>query len=296
VVLRRFEAHLLAAGRSAHTRAAYIGDLRRFLHWAGLPQEPAAEQVAAVDRSLVRAYLRHLADSGYARRSVSRQLAAIKAFLRFLRGQGVAAPHLDSVRGPRPERTLPRALRRGQVRVLLAARRGADPRALRDRAMLELLYGSGLRVAELCALDVGDLAAGDRLVRVRGKGDRPRVVPVGDPCLRAVVAYLRRGRPQLLARGRSEERALFLNRFGGRLSARAVRSVVGRAAAAAGLGVRLSPHGLRHSFATHLLDGGADLRAVQEMLGHRRLATTQLYTHLTMGRIRQAYDRAHPRA
>ncbi len=297
--LTRFDDYLLAAGRSPHTRAAYRSDLRRFLQWAGLPGEPQAADLAVIDRPLVRAYLCHLAESRVARRSTARGLAALRSFLRFARAQGATLARLDGVRGPRPERVLPRALRRAEARAVVTVLRGKDPRALRDRAILEMLYGSGLRVGELAALDVDDLMPDARIVRVRGKGGRPRVVPVGDHCLAALRVYLQRGRPRLLRVGTAcadGPQPLFLNRWGGRLSARAVRTMVGRAARIAGLPAHLSPHGLRHSFATHLLDSGADLRSVQEMLGHRRLSTTQLYTHLTLGHVRQAYARAHPRA
>lgn len=300
---RRFEEHLRVAGRSPATCAAYAADVRRFLCWAGLPPEPAARDLARVDRARLRAFLRHLQDRGLQARSVARTLSSVRAFLRFCQAHGVAlGPGWQAVRGPRPRRPLPRALRADQVNAAMVAAAGGQPRALRDRALLELLYGSGLRVGELCALDCGDLQLGARSVRVHGKGGRERVVPLGDYCLRALATYLRRGRPALAAAARGRraqpggDRALFLNRWGGRLSQRAARTIVLQAGRRAGLEQRLRPHALRHTFATHLLDGGADLRAVQELLGHARLSTTQVYTHLTQASLRRAYERAHPRA
>jgi integrase/recombinase XerD len=199
-----------------------------------------------------------------------------------------------SLTAPRRGRKLPQVLTRGEVDRLLAQPKGTDPAALRDRALLELMYAAGLRASEAIGLEVGDLDLEDQVVRARGKGSKERIVPVGQSAVQAVGAYLERGRPGLV-KARIEPH-LFVNFRGGPLTRQGLYKIVRRHAAGTGLADRMSPHTLRHTFATHLLAGGCDLRAVQEMLGHADVATTQLYTHLSSERLKDVYFRAHPRA
>jgi len=213
--------------------------------------------------------------------------AVIQGLLEMNPADGVAAPKLD--------RPLPKVLKVSEAVRLCELPPGDDPVGLRDRAIIELLYGSGLRVAELCALDVGDLEPGKARVRVLGKGRKERQLPVSAPCAAAVSAYLHDGRPWFAQRGGRSAGALFLNHRGARISARSVRALLDRYLRAEGA-ARVGPHALRHSFATHLLDGGADLRSVQELLGHESLATTQIYTHVSMERLKTVYEQSHPRA
>ncbi len=268
---------------SPHTMRAYRSELlslARFL---------AGEELTP---GLLRAYLASLQRSGKARRSIARALSAVKALARLHQRRGEAAPEwLFSVRGPKLERRLPRFFSVEETLRLLAAPKDATPLGRRDRAIFELIYASGLRVSEAVSLDLRDVSLDGREVRVRGKGGRERVVPFGRPAETALRIYLGEARG-LLARGGE---ALFLNRRGGRITARSVRRILEAYEQAVGL-PRRGPHSLRHSFATHLLEGGADLRAVQELLGHQSLSSTQIYTHVQAGRMRSVYRRAHPRA
>ncbi len=227
--------------------------------------------------------------------TVARKTSVLRNFYRFLCREGLAANDpVSAVEPPRRGKRLPTVLNLGETRMLLAQPAGASPAALRDRAMLELLYGSGLRVSELISLQTGDVDLEGGLVRCMGKGSKERVVPVGEPALLAVSGYLRRGRPFLGKAVKSGH--LFLNRFGRGLTRQSVHRLLVRYARAAGLNKPVTPHTLRHSFATHLLAGGADLRSVQEMLGHADVSTTEIYTHLSHGRLREIYFHAHPRA
>lgn len=294
----QWEGSLRAAGAAAATRAAYLADVRRFLRWCALPPDIPGDRLAGLGREQVRRYAADL-QGRQAPASVARRLAALRTFFRFAVRQGwLAASPAAGVRGPRRRRRLPHVLRASQAAAVMEAedpRSGARAAALRlrDRVLLELLYGSGLRVGEACALDLDSPEPGCALLRVRGKGGRERLTPVSAPAAEALAVYLREGRPALA--GPEAGSALLLGARGRRLDPRSAYEAVRRAGQAA-LGVPLHPHVLRHAFATHLLDGGADLRAVQEMLGHARLQTTQVYTHLTRRRLRQSYDAAHPRA
>ena len=293
-----FDEELRLRGHPASTRRAYLGDLAAFLRWSGLPADPEPGALGAVDRARLRGYLLHLQERRLAPASIGRSLAALRVFLAFAVGRGFL-PRSPArwISGPKRARRLPTVLGAVEAAALMRAP-AAGPRRLamrlRDTALLEVLYGSGVRVGELCGLDLGSLEPGGALARVRGKGARERLVPVGALACRALQAYLREARPALA--GPESGAALFLNARGGRLSQRAVRGLVARHGLAAGLPAHVHTHLLRHCFATHLLDGGADLRSVQEMLGHARLSTTQVYTHLTLERLRRAYDGAHPRA
>ena len=289
---------------SAHTVRNYRVDLVQFQTFLceRAPRD-AAPDPGAIDQLTVRGYLAHLMASGLSRASVARKLATLRSFFRFLSRQGRAASNPAAlVRAPRlPVRTA-RHLSVDETFQLLAATPatggGAGKGAvatLRDRAMLEFIYAAGLRVAELTGLNRGDVDLAEGLIRVRGKGRKERIVPVGREAQRALEAYLAaRGDPA--ASGSGAPAPLFLNPRGGRLSTRSVGRILLRALLASGLGNKITPHGLRHSFATHLLRAGADLRAIQELLGHAHLRTTQRYTHVGLDQVLEAYDRAHPRA
>jgi len=299
-------------GQSPATRRAYAGDLRDFAAWA---QRASVEGPGAVDRMLLRRYLGFLTTRRYARSTVARKAAALRCYFAWQRRRGVIdvdpARRLASPGGPS---RLPRVLDHADLEVLLEgsgppggepgspARPGAVPAgapeplevhdavAARDDAVLELLYGCGLRVAELCGLDIGDVDMRARMVTVMGKGRRQRRVPMHGRCAEAIELWLARGR-QMLVTEVSPPHATFLNRRGARLGTRDVRRVIDRRSP-----VPTHPHALRHSFATHLLDGGADLRVVQELLGHASLQTTQVYTHVSKDRLLSVYGATHPRA
>ena len=289
-------------GLAANTLSSYRRDLRRYLaHLAGRDVD-APEAVGEADVSAFLVALRE-GDEEHpplAANSAARAVVAVRGFHRFLLREGLVT--VDAARGvrpPSPPKRLPKAISVQEVEALLAAA-GADetPRALRDRALLELLYGCGARISEAVGLDVDDLdvdPAGSGTVRLLGKGSKERVVPVGSYAREAAAAYLVRGRPALVAAG-SGSPALFLNARGGRLSRQSAWTVLRAAAERAGLQRQISPHTLRHSFATHLLDGGADVRVVQELLGHASVTTTQVYTLVTVDRLREVYATSHPRA
>lgn len=229
----------------------------------------------------------------YAASSISRIVVAVRGLHRFLATEGATEENVAAdVGAPTAQRPLPKALAEREVEKLLAAPTGDAPAALRDRAILELLYGSGLRISELTGLDVDDVDQSDRLVRVLGKGSKERLVPFGAMAGKAVEAWLVRGRPACTPDGP----ALFVNQRGGRLTRQGAWKIVKQHAERVGLASTVTPHTLRHSFATHLLDGGADVRAVQELLGHASVTTTQIYTLVSRRQLRDVYDRAHPRA
>ena len=297
--VRRFLDYLaVERGLAANTLSAYRRDLQRYAGWlaaAGIDDPGKAGEADLV--AFLGALRRSTTPLGtrYRASSVARSLAAVRGFHRFLLQERLAgADPARDLGTPKVPATLPKALSVEQVEALLGAVAGDDPLALRDRALLETLYAAGLRVSEATALDVDDLDLDDGSVRAFGKGAKERLVPVGRSARRAVAAYLARGRP-LLARPRSGP-ALFLNAQGSRLTRQGCWKILRRHARHAGLEAAVSPHVLRHSFATHLLAGGADVRSVQELLGHASLATTQVYTRVTTDRLREVYLRAHPRA
>ncbi|MBX6377053.1 MAG: tyrosine recombinase XerC [Clostridia bacterium] len=295
----------LERGASPRTVDAYGADLQQFVAFCAergfLPRDP---DVAAlrdrVDHRTIRSWLADLTRRGYSRASIARKLASVRSFFRFLHREGhLSTNPARAALAPRLRRRLPSVLDVEETERLVTAP-DASPSGCRDRAILETLYASGLRVSECVALDLDDLHWEERVFYVRGKGGRERMVPFGTAAAEALSVYTSRARPLLLARRpageREEERALFLNRFGRRLSARSVGDLLRKYRFRAGLTTPATPHTLRHSFATHLLEGGADLRAVQELLGHARLATTQIYTHVTRERLQVVYRQAHPRA
>ncbi len=287
-------------GLAPATIRAYRADLADFAASRDVSRDWATSAEAAVGYLAARSRRGRRADPGLAPSSLRRRAAALKGFYRFAYGEGLilfdVAAHLDL---PRPSRLLPETLTQEEVRRLLEAAGGDDPGTERDRALLELLYAAGLRISEAVGLDREDLSVDGAFVRVIGKGDKERLVPVGDVALDELARWMTGPRERLLALGRvSPLRGgpIFIGDRGRRLARQQAWAAVKRAAAGAGLADRVSPHTLRHSFATHLLEGGADLRIVQELLGHASISTTQLYTHLTGERIRDVYSRAHPRA
>ncbi|MGW5052197.1 tyrosine recombinase XerC [Actinokineospora sp. NPDC004072] len=295
-VVDEFERHLgLERGLSEHTVRAYVGDVVSML---GFAQESGVG-VAGVDLGILRGWLAQLRADGAQRATLGRRAAAVRTFTAWAhRREHLAVdPGLRLV-APKRERRLPVVLREDQAReVMAASAAGAeqlDPVALRDHAIVEMLYATGVRVAELCGLDIDDVDRAKRLVRVVGKGDKERVVPFGAPAAAAVGLWLDKGR-QTLARDYSPP-AVWLGARGGRLQPASVRRIVRDAVEAVSGVPGVGPHGMRHSAATHLLERGADLRSVQELLGHATLSTTQLYTHVTVDRLKAIHDRTHPRS
>ena len=296
-VLEEFDEYLaLQRGRSDHTRRAYLGDLRSLFAFVA---ERTDASPAALTVPLLRSWLASQASAGVARTTLARRTSAVKTFTAWASRAGLMdTDPATRLQVPKASRTLPAVLRSDQaLDAMAAAASGAqqgDPLALRDQLIVELLYATGIRVSELCGLDIDDVDSSRRLLRVLGKGDKQRTVPYGEPAQRALRAWLDDGRPHLVAE--SSGAALLLGVRGRRLDPRQARSVVHQTMAAVDGAPDIGPHGLRHSAATHLLEGGADLRVVQELLGHSTLATTQLYTHVTVARLRAVHDQAHPRA
>jgi integrase/recombinase XerC len=297
-VLDEFDQYLaLEKGRSDHTRRAYLGDLRSL--FAFLDARTPGAGLDSLTLPVLRGWLSAQAADGTARTTLARRTSAVKTFTAWAVRRGLmTGDPATRLQMPKARRTLPAVLRQDQARDALdAADLGAqqgDPLALRDRLIVEMLYATGIRVSELCGLDVDDVDTSRRLLRVLGKGDKQRTVPFGEPAELALRAWLRDGR-SALATPQSGP-ALLLGARGRRLDPRQARTVVHQTVGAVDGAPDIGPHGLRHSAATHLLEGGADLRIVQELLGHSTLATTQLYTHVTVARLRAVHDQAHPRA
>jgi len=291
--LGAFDTALRTRGLGEQTRRAYGADLGQLAEWATAQEiEPQA-----VDARVLRRFAGVLSERGNSRSTVARKLAAFRAFYRVLveRGDLEASP-ADLVASPKRESNLPTVLSRGEIDQLLDSLPASTPLQLRDRALFELAYAAGLRAAELVDLDVESLDREGEQLRVEGKGGKTRIVPVGEHAWRAIDAYVERGRPELVADSVVRDPALFLSRTGRRLATTDVRRRLRTALRRTGVQAAASPHALRHSFATHLLDGGADLRTIQELLGHSSLSTTQTYTRVESKRLRKAYAQAHPRA
>ena len=298
VLLEEFDDYLaLQCDRSAHTRRAYLGDLRSL--FAYLADRSPDATLAALSLPQLRSWLAAQAAAGAARTTLARRTSAVKTFTAWACRRGLL--HVDPavrLQVPKARRTLPAVLRQDQaLDAMNAATSGAqqgDPLALRDRLIVEMLYATGIRVSELCGLNVDDVDTTRRVLRVLGKGNKQRTVPFGEPALLALTAWLTDGRPEVATA--SSGPALLLGVRGGRIDQRQARTVVHQTMSAVSGAPDIGPHGLRHSAATHLLEGGADLRVVQELLGHSTLATTQLYTHVSVARLRSVHDQAHPRA
>lgn len=284
-------------GVSAHTVKSYRADLDQFLaflgeHW-GVDVDKGA--LARVDVLTLRGYLARLHDRGAARSSIARKLAALRTFFRFLTREGILEKNpARLIATPRQEKKIPGRLEEVEVARLLECPDRSTPLGRRDHAILELVYATGLRVSELVGLDRSSLELDARLVRTRGKGGKERLVPYGEIAADALERYLR-DRREIARRGPGTD-ALFLNARGGRLGERSVHRLVGKYLKQAALRSGLSPHSLRHAFATHLLERGADLRSIQELLGHSSLSTTQKYTHLTTAKLLEVYEKTHPKA
>jgi integrase/recombinase XerD len=283
-------------GASANTVAAYRNDLQQLADF--IKSRPGAKGWESLDRNSIQDFILHLKERGYTETSVARKVAAVRSFFAFLAAEGiVTANPTEGLTSPRVGKTLPRAISPNEVDELLEqpARR-ATPEAKRDRAMLELLYATGMRVTELVSLDTAHINLDPKspYVRCMGKGAKERTIPIHDQALEALVDYLEEGR-QMLVRNRDEP-ALFVNRRGERLTRQGFWLILKGYARSANLSSDITPHTLRHSFATHMLRGGMPLRNVQEMLGHANISTTQVYTHLTSDHVREVYEKAHPRA
>jgi integrase/recombinase XerC len=297
-ILDEFDDYLaLERGRSDHTRRAYVGDLRSLFDFLAARVPDAG--VTSLSLPILRSWLAAQASAGAARTTLARRTSAIKTFTAWAARRGlIPSDPATRLQLPKARRTLPAVLRQDQaLDAMAAAKSGAqqgDPLALRDRLIVELLYATGIRVSELCGLDIDDIDTPRRLLRVLGKGNKQRTVPFGEPAEVALAAWLSDGRPALAIAESGP--ALLLGARGRRLDPRQARTVVHQTIAAVVGAPDIGPHGLRHSAATHLLEGGADLRVVQELLGHSTMATTQLYTHVTVARLRAVHDQAHPRA
>lgn len=289
--LNLFLGYQHSQNRSEHTVIAYQTDLNQFIRFAAaeIGQEPETLTVDLIDIFIVRSFLGVLSEHGLARKSMARKLAALRSFFKFLCHKEILQNNpVQRVASPKLGRKLPHFLYLDQIEGLLGAPDGTDLLGCRDKVILELLYGSGLRVSELVGLNRENLDLDSGLIRVLGKGSKERVVPVTHYAIAAIKSYLEM-RPD-------NNQALLLNYQGTRLSERSVRRILDKLVARISLEQHVHPHMLRHSFATHLLDGGADLRSVQELLGHKKLSSTQIYTHLTRERLKEVFSQAHPRA
>ncbi|UCF21737.1 MAG: site-specific tyrosine recombinase XerD [Gemmatimonadota bacterium] len=297
--LEGFEDYLrFERGLSSATAAAYTADLAQLVDFL---QERRLDSPSAVQPSDLREFVYSLKSTGRAASSIRRKVSALRSYFGFLQAESIIdADPSELLEGPKAGRHLPTVLSAAEVDRLLASPEGSDPLAQRDRAMLELMYATGIRISEVVSLRMRDLEVDERLVRVRGKGSKERIVPFGYPALGVISDYLERGRPEL-ARSRkghpqSGPGALFLGRRGGSLTRKGAWQIIKRHAVRAGLQKRVTPHTLRHTFATHLLQGGADIAAVQEMLGHADISTTQIYTHLDRRYLSEVHRKHHPRA
>jgi integrase/recombinase XerC/integrase/recombinase XerD len=290
--LESFDRDLGARAAAEATRRAYSNDLGALAAWADALGK-APDQVSHRD---LRRYAAHLSNEGASKATVARKLAAIRGFFKvLLRSGAVAANPADLVASPKRESKLPRVLSAAEMEALLDRIPARDPLELRDRAMLELTYSCGLRAQELVDLDVDSPELGSERIRVHGKGSKTRLVPIGEPAQRALRRYLERGRGRLVA-DNPDEPALFVSKSGRRLHPSDLRRRLEIRVREAAIAGGVSPHALRHSFATHLLEGGADLRSIQELLGHASLSTTQIYTRVDSSWMRTQYARSHPRA
>lgn len=290
----------VAENASEYTVRNYGNEIEEFIDFA---ERDGVGTWSDVDRDVVRRYLAWLQSQGYARASIARRVSELRSFGRFLvREEIVELTPFRGVSAPKTPQRLPDYLEAEEVKRLLAAPATltADGRpsaqGLRDTAILELLYASGMRVSELTALDLRDVDQERGQILVTGKGNKERLVLIGEPARRALKRYVAEGRPSYVKLGRSAPAALFLSRLGSRLSDRSIQMMLKKYSQQAGIETDVTPHVLRHTFATHMLNGGADLRVVQELLGHSLLSTTQVYTHVSQNRAREVYLRAHPRA
>jgi len=295
-IFDRYIKYYLEAERNAspYTVRNYKDDLLDFLYFLKKKKIDPLDE-SKVDRHVMRDYLSHLAERGIAKASIARKLSAIRSFFRYLvREEIIPKNPIEQVSSPKLDRRLPSFLTKEEMEKLLGAPDLSTPLGQRDQALLELLYASGLRVSELTGLTPEQVDLNSNEIRVWGKGSKERMVLMGEPAAGALKNYIEDGRLKLM--GKKKSQALFLDRYGQRLTERSVQRLLEQYAKKAGIGKRVHPHMLRHTFATHMLDGGADLRVVQELLGHARLTSTQIYTHVTKGQARKVYLSAHPLA
>jgi len=286
---------------SPHTVRNYRSDLLQFRDYLGKGRATEGVDVSSVDALRIRGFLGFLFEKQEKKSSIARKLSAVRAFFKFLRREGVLAENPSTtVSTPKQDKTLPRIMTEEEMNTFLdrvaEATKTGEPAMRRDRALLELLYASGLRVSELVGLDLRSVNFGDGIVLVRGKGQKERIVPFGSKAKQAIEDYLPLRQRILQERKKSSQQALFLNVWGERLRTRSVGRLVKKYVREYGPAVRVSPHSLRHAFASHLLTEGADLRAIQEMLGHTSLATTQKYTQVSIKQLIDVYDKTHPKA
>lgn len=315
-LVERFIEHLRGERHfSAHTARCYAADLEQFVGYLVEGVAPTGKanngaslsvvartaaterdrRILAVDTDRIRVFMTQLAEKNYCKSTVARKLATLRSFFKFLLRRGFVKENpVAVIRTPKQEKRLPKFLDLEQIEKLFANCDVSTLLGARDRSILETLYSTGMRVSELVALNVDEIDLGASVVRVRGKGRKERIVPIGPGAIKAILHYLDLRRSAVT--GKSDGVALFINKHGQRLSTRSVRRKLDKYLLEAGLDLSVSPHTLRHSFATHMLRGGADLRSVQEMLGHQSLSTTQIYTHLTSDAVRDEYEKAHPRA
>ncbi len=292
-LLKKYVRYLeLERSISPFTVRNYASDIQGFLDFL---DRNGVTTLNKVNRSTMRRYLGWLHDKGIARASISRKFSALRSFYRYLvRENLVDSQPLSTLSTPKIEKRLPTFLSKEEILKLLEAPDASTPQGLRDRAILEVLYAAGLRVSEIANLDLADVDLNSREMRVWGKGAKERVALIGKPAVEALNLYLSHGRIKL--EGKKETQALLLNRYGERIAERRIQHIMRKYGRQAGLDMRVFPHIMRHTFATHLLDGGADLRVVQDLLGHARLSSTQIYTHVTQSQIRRTYLAAHPRS
>jgi tyrosine recombinase XerC len=291
--LQRYITHLqVEKDASPYTLRNYEHEIRQFLDFL---KDEEVDSWDEVDRQILRRYLLWLRKEGYVEASMARRLSELRSFCRYLVQEGeLESNPMEVVSSPKVPKRLPRYLRVEEIEALLNAPDISTPQGQRDRAILEILYAAGIRLSELVALNLSDLNFSKGQMLVWGKGGKERVVLLGDPAVRALRTYINDGRTELL--GKKTAKALFLNRFGGRLSRRSIGLILDKYSKLSGLWKKVTPHLLRHTFATHMLEGGADLRAVQELLGHAQPTTTEIYTHVTPSRLREVYMKSHPRA
>ena len=291
--LEQYLAHLrVEKDASPYTLRNYSHEIRQFLHFL---EEQGLGSWDDVDRQVLRRYLLWLRKEGYVEASMARKLSELRSFCRYLlQEEQLHSNPFDLVSSPKLPKRLPRYLKHEEIEALLHAPDLSTAQGQRDRAILELLYASGVRLSELVGLSLGDLSLDTGRVVVWGKGGKERVVLLGEPAVQALRAYIRDGRVKLLSKKTTD--ALFLNRFGGRLSRRSIGLILDKYSKLAGLWTKVTPHLLRHTFATHMVEGGANLRVIQELLGHAQPTTTEIYTHVTPTRLREVYLKCHPRA
>jgi integrase/recombinase XerC len=291
--------HQVEKNSARNTVANYRHDLEQFFAFALGSDNYSEQELLVPDRLKIREYMAYLREQSYERSTVARKLSALRSFYRYLcREQILPVNPFQHIPTPRQEKKLPTFLYSDEITALVEAPDALTPAGERDAAILELLYAAGIRVGELTGLDVPDVDLGSEVVLVFGKGAKERMVPIGSKAVQALSRYIQQGRKDFLACRKDgvHEGALFLNKYGKRLSDRGVRRLLDKYVQQVAISRKISPHTLRHTFATHLLDAGADLRSVQELLGHVNISTTQIYTHVTRAQLKSVYRRAHPRA